>query len=122
GFFPSKARTNTCADAAVGIEFNRPPVINSGQKVEIRDSSGELFDSVTSKIDEGAGYLSELTSRTTNGQSYESDVLYVVNNAVVFHPKSLLEYGKTYEVTVEEGMITDSSGTRFSVDSGWTFS
>jgi pectin methylesterase-like acyl-CoA thioesterase len=120
-FFPTKDRTGACADASVGIEFNRPPVIKSGKKIVISEVAGGVFDSVTSSLNETAGYFSQLTARTTGGKTYQSDVLYVVNNTVVFHPKGNLQFGKTYSVTVEEGLITDSLGTAFSVPSGWTF-
>jgi pectin methylesterase-like acyl-CoA thioesterase len=50
-------------------------------------------------------------------------VLDVVFNTVVFHPKAKLEYGKTYTITVDQGMITDSAGNSFSVTKAddWSF-
>jgi pectin methylesterase-like acyl-CoA thioesterase len=42
---------------------------------------------------------------------------------VVFQPKGKLELGKSYYVTVDEGMISDDLGTKFSVkqSDNWTF-
>lgn len=62
-------------------------------------------------------------TRTTGGKSFKSEALDIVFNTVVFHPKDNLQYGKTYYVTVDEGVISDSSGTKFSVDESdqWTF-
>lgn len=117
GFFPSKDRKDTCADAAISIEFNRPPIIKSGAKLEIHEAAGSVFDSVTSKV--GDLYFSELVTRN----SFQTDALDVVFNTVVFHPKADLSYGATYYVTIDEGMITDSLGTKFSVQKSdnWSF-
>lgn len=121
-FFPSKDRTNACADAAVSIQFNRPPVIQGGGKIEIHEATDGVFDSVTAKPSDGL-YFSDLVSRSTGGETFKSEVLDVAFNTVFFHPKGNLDYGKTYYVTVDEGVITDSAGTKFSVtkSDNWTF-
>jgi pectin methylesterase-like acyl-CoA thioesterase len=105
----------------VSIEFNRTPIIKAGGKIQIVDASGAVFDSVTSKPSDL--YFSGLVSRSSGGGSFKTDALDVVNNTVVFQPKGRLDLGKTYYVTVDEGMITDEMGTRFSVkqSDGWTF-
>lgn len=121
-FYPSKERTNACADAAVSVQFNRTPIIQAGATLEIHDASGEVFDSVTSNPREDL-YFSDLVTRSVSGTSFETDALDVVFNTVVFQPKAKLEFGKTYFVTIEEGMITDELGTPFSVQGSdaWTF-
>ncbi len=121
-FFPSKGRTSTCADPSVSIQFNRAPVIQSGGTIRIHEASGEVFDSVTSHLQDGL-YFSDLAPRSSGGRTFSSEVLDVVYNTVVFHPKSPLDYGKTYYVTIDEGLITDSSGTSFSVQQSdnWSF-
>ena len=121
-FFPSKDRTDACADASVSIQFNRTPIIKAGAKLQIVDASGAVFDSVTSNPDGGL-YFSGLVTRSSGGKSFKSEVLDIVYNTVVFHPKGKLPYGKTYYVTVDEGMITDELGTKFSVkqSDSWTF-
>ena len=121
-FFPSKERNDTCADAAVSIQFNRAPKIERGGKIQIVEASGAVFDSVTSNPD-GELYYSGLVTRTSGGRSFRAEVLDVVYNTVVFHPKGKLDYGKTYYVTVDEGMITDELGTKFSVTQSddWSF-
>jgi pectin methylesterase-like acyl-CoA thioesterase len=120
-FFPSKQRTNACADASVSIQFNRTPTIKAGGKIQILDASGAVFDSVTANPQNNL-YFADLVSRSSGGQSFKSEVLDVVFNTVVFHPKSKLEYGKTYHITVDQGMITDSAGNSFSVKGDeWSF-
>jgi pectin methylesterase-like acyl-CoA thioesterase len=122
-FYPSKDRTEACADASVSIEFNRTPVINGGGAIQIHDAaSGAVFDSVTANPRDGL-YYSDLVARTSGGASFQSDALDIVFNTVVFQPKGKLEYGKTYYVTVDEGMISDAMGTAFSVaeSDGWSF-
>jgi pectin methylesterase-like acyl-CoA thioesterase len=121
-FFPAKAMTDACADASVSIQFNRTPIIKAGGKIQIVDASGAVFDSVTSNPS-GDLYFSGLVTRSSGGMSFQSDVLDVVYNTVVFHPKAKLAYGKTYSVTVDEGMITDTLGTKFSVkpSDDWSF-
>jgi pectin methylesterase-like acyl-CoA thioesterase len=116
-FYPSKNRSDACSDAAISIEFNRTPVIQSGAKLEIHEAGGALFDSVTAKV--GDLYFSDLASRN----AFQTDALDVVFNTVVFQPKGDFELGKSYYVTVAEGMITDSVGTKFSVQQSdnWTF-
>jgi pectin methylesterase-like acyl-CoA thioesterase len=116
-FFPTKGRTEACADAAISIQFNRPPSIKSGGKIEIHSAAGDVVDSVTSNVTEL--YFSDLVTRG----SFKTDALDVVFNTVVFHPKADFTYGATYYVTVDEGMITDTAGTKFSVQKsdGWTF-
>jgi len=120
-FYPSKGRADACADASVSIEFNRVPKIKGGGKIQIVEASGAVFDSVTAMPDDL--YFSALSERTSGGKRFKSEVLDVVYNTVVFHPKAKLEYGKTYYVTVDEGMITDSDGTSFSVGQAddWSF-
>lgn len=121
-FYPSKDRTDACADASVSIEFNRAPVIKAGGKIQILDESGAVFDSVTSNPTDL--YFSGLVNRSAGGQSFRTDALDVVFNTVVFQPKAKLALGKTYYVTVDEGMITDDLGTKFSVkqSDNWKFS
>ena len=120
-FFPSKGRTDACADASVSIRFNRTPIIKRGGKIQILDETGAVFDSVTARPSDL--YFSELSARTTDGKTFKSEVLDVVYDTVVFHPGARLEYGKTYSVTVDEGLITDSEGTPFSISQAdnWTF-
>jgi pectin methylesterase-like acyl-CoA thioesterase len=116
-FFPSKNRVDSCADASISVEFNRPPIIKSGGKIEIHDAAGTVVESITSDVTDL--YFSDLVTR--NG--FQTDALDVVFNTVVFQPKAELTYGKSYYVTIDEGLITDSLGTRFSVQKsdGWTF-
>jgi hypothetical protein len=120
-FFPSKGRADACADASVSIQFNRTPLLKAGGKIQILDASGAVFDSVTSNPDDL--YFSALVDRSSGGQSFKSEVLDVAFNTVVFHPKGKLAYGKTYYVTVDEGVITDELGTKFSVKQAdnWKF-
>jgi hypothetical protein len=122
-FFPSKERTEACADAAVSIQFNRAPILKAGGKLQILDESGAVFDSVTSNPD-GELYFSGLVNRSSGGRNFRSEVLDIVFDTVVFHPKGKLAAGKTYYVTVDPGMITDELGTQFSVakSDNWTFS
>ncbi|HKP61287.1 MAG TPA: pectinesterase family protein [Polyangiales bacterium] len=121
-FFPSKGRTDACADPAISIQFNRTPILEAGGKLQIVDASGAVFDSVTSSPD-GELYYSSLVTRSSGGKSFKSEVLDIVYNTVVFHPKGKLDLGKTYYITVDEGMITDQAGTKFSVSKSdnWTF-
>jgi pectin methylesterase-like acyl-CoA thioesterase len=116
-FYPSKSRIDACADAAISVEFNRAPVIKSGFKIEVHDSTDAVVDSITSKV--GDLYYSDLATRN----SFQTDALDVVFNTVVFHPQADFALGKTYYVTIAEGMITDSAGTKFSVQKsdGWSF-
>lgn len=121
-FFPSKDRTDACADVSVSIQFNRTPLLKAGGKIQIVDASGAVFDSVSANPD-GDLYFSSLVTRSSGGMSFKSEVLDIVFNTVVFHPKGPLAYGKTYYVTVDEGMITDELGTKFSVKQAdsWSF-
>lgn len=121
-FFPSKERSATCADAAVSIQFNRKPVLSRGGKIQIVDDSGAVFDSVTANPD-GELYYSSLVTRSSGGRSFRTEALDIVYNTVVFHPKGPLAYGKTYYVTVDEGMISDELGSKFSVQQSdnWSF-
>lgn len=121
-FFPSKGRSDACADASISIQFNRTPVIVSGGAIQIHEASGDVFDSVTSSLQSDL-YYSDLVQRSAGGQNFSTDALDVVFNTVVFQPKGKLDLGKTYYVTVDEGMITDSMGTAFSVQQSdnWSF-
>lgn len=121
-FFPSKGRSEACADASVSIRFNRTPIVQSGGKLQIHEASGDVFDGVTSNLQNDL-YFSDLVPRSSGGETFDSDTLDVVYNTVVFQPKGKLDYGKMYYVTIDEGMITDSEGASFSVQEsdGWTF-
>jgi pectin methylesterase-like acyl-CoA thioesterase len=121
-FYPAKDRSEACADASVSIEFNRKPTLKAGGKIQILDESGAVFDSVTSSPT-GDLYFSSLVTRSSGGKAFKSEVLDIVFNTVVFHPKGKLALGKKYYVTVDEGMITDELGTKFSVkqSDNWTF-
>ncbi len=116
-YFPSKGRADGCADAAISVEFNRLPIIKTGFKLAVHDSTDAVVDGITSNV--GDLYFSDLVARN----SFQTDALDVVFNTVVFHPKGDFEPGKTYYVTIAEGMITDSIGTKFSVKKAdnWSF-
>jgi len=121
-FYPSKERTDACADASVSIQFNRKPTLKAGGKIQILDDSGAVFDSVTATPD-GELYYSALVMRSAGGKSFRTEALDIVYNTVVFQPKTRLDYGKTYYVTVDEGMISDELGSKFAVkqSDNWKF-
>lgn len=121
-FYPSRDRSDACADASVSIQFNRSPLIRAGGKIQIVEASGAVFDSVTANPQNDL-YFSSLVTRSAGGQSFKTDALDIVFNTVVFHPKGKLTPGKTYHVTVDEGLISDELGTKFSVkqSDNWSF-
>jgi len=106
----------------VSIQFNRKPTLKAGGKIQILDDSGAVFDSVTANPD-GELYYSSLVMRSSGGKSFRTEALDIVYNTVVFQPKGKLDYGKTYYVTVDEGMISDELGSKFSIkqSDNWTF-
>jgi hypothetical protein len=63
------------------------PTIKAGGKIQIHDASGAVVDGVTSNPTSGL-YFADLVTRSSGGQSFQSEVLDVVFNTVVFHPMS----------------------------------
>lgn len=115
---PSNGAVNVCGDAILSITFNKPPVLKETGKVIIYNaaSPGTPVETIESP--------GTLVTRAISGESFKMYPMTVIENtAYVLVRAGALDYGQTYYVTVDAGLITDGEGTSFSItgNNTWRF-
>lgn len=93
-------------DQTIDLEFSAPVKAGFSGKIEVRDNSGTLVDT----LDFGA------TKQTKNvgGLTYNYDpVLSEGNVATIVLHTGVLAYGTTYYMTIEPGALVDATGATF---------
>ncbi|HEX2733628.1 MAG TPA: pectinesterase family protein [Polyangiaceae bacterium] len=118
--FPLPGATDLCPDPALHLQFPETPTLGSSGKVSIFDADDPSSPVVT--IDLSQSVLSD----TIGGATFKlSRVAYVDGKEVIFTlPSRGLGYGKTFYVTIAQGVIKQAGGQDFVIDDSdtWRFS
>lgn len=107
--FPADSAANVCVDTLLSITFSQTPGVGTTGKINIYDASnpGTPVDT----LDMSGG---NLQLRTIGGISLNAyNILIQGNTATIYPHAGVLTTGKTYYVTMDPGVIVDSSGAYF---------
>jgi hypothetical protein len=118
--FPAPDAQGLCADPSLRIRFAGPPVLGSSGSVRIFDASRPTAD--IARIDMAAATFTE----TIDGKAYQTTrPAFVEGNDAIFHLAAhSLNYGATYFVTVDKGVVSAQGEPAFAItdDRSWRFS
>jgi hypothetical protein len=107
-FQPANGATGVCYDTPLYVTFDRPPTLNNVGKIQIHDSSSAT---VVDTLDLTQG---SPQNRTVGGVSLNAYPVIITGNAAAIYPHSgVMTSNKTYYVTIDDGVFTDSVGAYF---------
>jgi hypothetical protein len=98
--------TGLSPDQPIELTFSAPVRAGFSGKIEVRDNSGTLVDTLD--------FASSTRTKSVGGLSYNYDpVLSEGNTATIVLHTGVLAYGTTYYMTIEPGALLDQSGATF---------
>lgn len=107
--WPASAATGVNTDTPLRITFDRAPVIGTSGRIRIHRASD---DAVVDTLDLGARpYTRTIGTQTVNYIFYP--IIVTGNTAALYPHAGVLAYGQTYYITMEIGVINDSTGASF---------
>lgn len=106
---PVNGAANVCVDTLLNITFSQTPSVGKTGKINIYDASNPGTPVDTLDLSGG-----NLQLRTIGGVMINAyDILINGNSATIYPHSGVLTTGKTYYVTMDPGVILDSSGAYF---------
>ncbi|MCX6951677.1 MAG: pectinesterase family protein [Verrucomicrobia bacterium] len=118
---PANTRTGLNIDTPLSITFDRPPVVGNTGRIRIYKASD---NTVVDTIDLGAAFQLRAVGTNTTQLNY-FPVMVSGNTAAIYPHAGVLAYGQTYYVTVEQGVLRDTTSASFTGISDpnvWRFS
>ncbi len=116
-FAPGSGATDLCVDTPLRITFNQQPQVGNSGRLVVHQDDGTLVDTIN---------MSLATQSRLNGTvSFNYYPIIVSGNTASIYLHQKLSYDRSYYVTIEPGVITDSSGAPFvglSDANTWQFS
>jgi pectin methylesterase-like acyl-CoA thioesterase len=120
-FSPAAGTTKVNTDTVLRVTFDQVPVIGNTGRIRIYDASD---NSLVDTIDMGVTpYTRDIGTQTVKYIFYP--IIVSGNTATIYPHAGVLGYGKTYYVTLEQGIVRDSTGASFTgltTPNTWTFS
>ncbi|KAF2096434.1 pectin lyase-like protein [Rhizodiscina lignyota] len=134
--FPADGAKNVNPDTQLKITFPSPPTIGSSGLIRVYDEAdNKLIDTLnmsipTSPSPFGNGSTKANYSDTTTYQTniiggldfYFYPIIVRNNTATIYLHNNQLDYGRTYGVTIEPGVLKQGGFNGFTSNSSWTFS
>jgi pectin methylesterase-like acyl-CoA thioesterase len=102
---PITGATNLCIDTPLRITFNQAPKVGTSGRLQVHQDDGTIVDT----IDMGLAAQSRLNG-TVNFNYFP---IIVTGNTASIYLHQKLAYDRTYFVTMEPGVITDTGGAPF---------
>ena len=107
--FPANSAANVCVDTLLNITFSQTPSVGTTGNINIYDASNPGTPVDTLNMSGG-----NLQLRTIGGIAINAyNILINGNTATIYPHAGVLTTGKTYYVTMDPGVIVDSSGAYF---------
>jgi pectin methylesterase-like acyl-CoA thioesterase len=119
-FWPASGATGINTDTPLRITFDRAPSIGNFGGIQIhRASDGAVVDTLDLGV---TPYTRKIGTQSVNYIFYP--IIVTGNTAAIFPHAGVLAYGQTYYVTIDPGVLLDSTGATFtgiSDPSTWRF-
>ncbi len=116
-FAPAPGTTDLCIDTPLRITFDQVPKVGNTGRLVIHQDDGTLVDTINMGL--------ATQSRLNGTVSFNYFPIIVNGNTASIYLHQKLSYDRTYFVTIEPGVITDTSGAPFAgISDGntWQFS
>jgi hypothetical protein len=122
---PADGTTGICNDTPLSITFDQEPRIGSSGTIGVHRADGSLADSID--LADPNSFSRFIGGAQSGGMPYAFHYypIIVTGNTATIYLHQALDYGQTYYVTMDSGVITDAEGTAFpgiSDPSTWRFS
>lgn len=117
-YFPAPGSTAQCPDASIRLRFDAPPTLGSSGVVQVRDVANP--GSPVASVNMAQAQVSVIVG----GSSFNQPRLaFVDGNEAIFVLPAALEYGHSYFVTIDAGVLKDPEGQDVVFDDPeeWTF-
>jgi pectin methylesterase-like acyl-CoA thioesterase len=117
--FPAAGAKNVCPDTPLRIVFTGPPALGDGGKIQVFDAAGRHL---VEAIDVSSRTATKSIGGLDNFKYYP--VIISGHEASIFLRNGALTYNKTYFVTIDAGVFTDSAdrSAGISQPKAWSFS
>jgi pectin methylesterase-like acyl-CoA thioesterase len=106
---PTNGATGVCYDTPLYLSFNQPPTLNTLGNITIYDASTSTpVDTIF--MTNGSPQI-----RTIGGVGINTYPVIITGNTAAIYPHSgAMTFNKTYYITIDDGVFTDSVGAYFS--------
>jgi pectin methylesterase-like acyl-CoA thioesterase len=105
-FEPTSNSTAICTDKPLSITFNQTPKLGTSGRLRVYDSLGTLVDTID--------MATAAQTKTIGGVSaFRYYPIIIEGNTANIYLHAQLAYNKTYYVTIEPGVLTDSANAPF---------
>jgi pectin methylesterase-like acyl-CoA thioesterase len=102
---PNTGATDLCIDTPLRITFNQPPKVGTTGRLVVHQDDGAIVDTIDMSLAN--------QSRLNGTVSFNYFPIIVTGNTAAIYLHQKLAYDRTYFVTIEPGVITDTSGAPF---------
>ena len=119
-YFPAPGSTAQCVDPSIRLRFDGRPTLGTSGSVRVYDAADP--DSAVAEVNLAS---SQITDTIGGSQFNLPRPAFVEGNEAIFVlPSSGLQYGHTYYVTVDTGVVAGPEGEDISIDdpNAWRFS
>lgn len=119
GFAPSNGATDICIDTPLYITFDRAPRAGNTGRLRVYRADDTLVDTID------MADPSQIRKIGGAPVGFNYFPIIVTDHTAAIYPHRALDYGQTYYVTMEPGVITDADGAPFAGFSDpdtWRFS
>jgi pectin methylesterase-like acyl-CoA thioesterase/pectate lyase len=115
GFAPAGGAADINIDAPLRITFDRAPQVGNSGRIRIFQEDGTLVDSIDLAVDTQPAVPGPQAQRNIGGASVSHNYhpIITTGHTAAIYPRQSLAYNQTYYVTLEPGVVTDSSGAPF---------
>jgi pectin methylesterase-like acyl-CoA thioesterase len=104
-FAPVNGATNLCIDSPLRINFNQPVKVGNTGRLRVFLDDGSLVDTIDMSISP--------QSRLNGTVSFNYFPIIATGNTATIYLHQKLTYDRTYYVTIEPGVVTDTAGAPF---------
>ena len=118
-YFPAPGSTAQCPDPSIRLRFDGKPTLGNSGSVRVYDAAAP--DSPAAEVNLATAQITD----TIGGSPFNVQLPAFVdgNEAIFVLPSAGLQYGHTYYVTIDPGVVTGPQGEELSVDdpNAWRF-
>lgn len=112
-FAPAKGADGVCIDTPLAVTFNQTPHLGTAGTIAIHRADGSVADQID--LADPNSFKRFIGGAQSGGNPYAFNYypVIVTGNTATIYPHQVLDYGQTYYVTMDPGVITDDNGNPF---------
>ncbi len=112
-FSPAKGADGVCIDTPLAVTFNQTPHLGTSGTIAIHRADGSVADQID--LADPNSFKRYIGGAQSGGVPYAFNYYPVIisGNTATIYPHQVLDYGQTYYVTMDPGVITADNGDPF---------